>query len=118
MVEQISFVMKLKSRLPTLYIKCHVELHLLWNLKLNKNATAFGEKIHRQSDILWALPIVMAKMKDGSYRFCLDYRKLNGVTIKDSHPLPRKDDSLDVLGEMDFGRLIWILKINLNSIHY
>lgn len=46
----------------------------------------------------WAAPIVMVKKKDGTYRFCVDYRKLNGITIKDAHPLPRVDDSLDALG--------------------
>ena len=35
--------------------------------------------------------------KDGSLRYCVDYRKLNDVTEKDSYPLPRIDDSLDTL---------------------
>ena len=45
----------------------------------------------------WASPIVLIKKKDGKYRFCVDYRKLNNVTKKDAHPLPRLDDLLDAL---------------------
>ena len=45
----------------------------------------------------WASGIVMVTKKDGSKRFCVDYRKLNDVTTKDAYPLPRIDDSLDQL---------------------
>jgi hypothetical protein len=48
----------------------------------------------------WASNVVIVKKKDGSLRFCVDYRQLNEGTIKDSYPwaLPRIDDCLDCLG--------------------
>uniref|UniRef100_A0A5S6Q9K0 RNA-directed DNA polymerase n=1 Tax=Trichuris muris TaxID=70415 RepID=A0A5S6Q9K0_TRIMR len=46
----------------------------------------------------WASSIVLVRKKDGTFRFCVDYRKLNDVTRKDAHPLPRIDDTLESLG--------------------
>ena len=51
----------------------------------------------KSSSSPWASPIVLVKKKDGKYRFCVDYRKLNQVTKKDAHPLPKIDDWLDAL---------------------
>ena len=46
----------------------------------------------------WSSPAIMVPKKNGGIRFCIDYRRLNEVTIPDSMPLPRCDDSLDALG--------------------
>ena len=51
----------------------------------------------QQSDSPWSSPVVLVKKKDGSVRFCVDYRKVNSVTRKDAYPLPRVDDTLDTL---------------------
>uniref|UniRef100_A0A6G5A908 Putative tick transposon n=1 Tax=Rhipicephalus microplus TaxID=6941 RepID=A0A6G5A908_RHIMP len=45
----------------------------------------------------WASPVVLVKKKDGTWRFCVDYRHLNKITRKDLYPLPRIDDALDCL---------------------
>ncbi|UYV64710.1 K02A2.6-like, partial [Cordylochernes scorpioides] len=45
----------------------------------------------------WASPIILVKKKNGTFRFCVDYRNLNSVTVKDQYPLPRIDDCFDSL---------------------
>ena len=46
----------------------------------------------------WSSPVVLVRKKNGEIRFCVDFRYLNSVTIKDAFPLPRIDDTLDALG--------------------
>ena len=54
----------------------------------------------------WGASAVFAKKKDGSLRLCIDYRKLNRVTIKNKYPLPRIDDLFDQLrGSLFFSKI-------------
>ena len=58
------------------------------------------------SDSPWSSPPVLVRKKDGSVRFCIDYRKLNEVTVADKYPLPRIDDVLDELNRGVFFSVI------------
>nr|GEY85422.1 putative reverse transcriptase domain-containing protein [Tanacetum cinerariifolium] len=51
----------------------------------------------RPSSSPWGAPILFVKKKDGSFRMCIDYRKLNKLTMKNRYPLPRIDDLFDQL---------------------
>lgn len=57
-----------------------------------------AREVIQPSNSPWASPVVLAQKKDGTYRFCVDYRKLNFVTRKDAYPLPRIDETLEALG--------------------
>jgi len=45
----------------------------------------------------WSSPVCMVRKKDGSYRYCVDYRRMNSVTIKDAFHVPDVKDALDSL---------------------
>ena len=62
------------------------------HLKLMLDAGAI-----RPSNSPWCNAVVLVRKKDGSLRFCIDFRQLNALTKKDSHPLPRICEMLDSL---------------------
>ena len=47
----------------------------------------------------WESPVLFVPKKDCKLRFCIDYRRLNSVTVKDSYPIPRMDECIDSLGK-------------------
>ena len=58
----------------------------------------------------WSSPVVLVTKKDGSIRFCVDYRVLNSLTVKDAYPIPRVDECLDALSGSK-----WYSSMDLNS---
>src|SRR5438445_8177084 len=66
--------------------------------------------IIKKSEGPWSSPVVIVTKKDGSARFCIDYRKVNNITITDAHPLPRIDDLLEQFREAN-----WFSSIDLAS---
>lgn len=64
----------------------------------------------RESCSPWAAPIVLVRKKDGRWRFCVDYRKLNAVTHKDTFPLPRIEETLTGLSKSE-----WFSTLDLAS---
>ena len=69
----------------------------------------------------WSSPVVMVRKKDGSHRFCVDYRGLNSVTKADNFPLPRIDDLLDQCGgasyfsTLDLASGFWQIRVEPQS---
>jgi hypothetical protein len=54
----------------------------------------------------WGAPILFVRKKDGKLLLCIDYRKLNKMTIKNRYPLPRIDDMFDqVRGATIFSKI-------------
>jgi len=49
------------------------------------------------SNSSWASPVCLFKKKDSTFRFCIDYRRVNAVTKKDSYPIPDIQDAFDNL---------------------
>ena len=66
--------------------------------------------IIKPSSSPWASSIVLVSKRDGSYRYYIDYRKVNDLTHKHSYPLPRIDSTLEALS-----RAAWFSTLDLKS---
>ena len=56
--------------------------------------TMLQQGVVKPSHSPWSSPVVLVEKKDGTKRFCVDYRRLNAVTKLDVFPLPRIDGTL------------------------
>ncbi|XP_071478188.1 uncharacterized protein [Diadema antillarum] len=74
--------------------------------------------VTRESFSPYASPVVLVRKKDGSLRFCIDFRKLNQKTVRDSYALPRIDETLQMMqgatwfSSLDLKSGYWQLEIN------
>ena len=76
----------------------------------------------RRFESQWASAVVLVRKKDGSLRFCIDLRKLNSRTVKDTYSIPRIEDSLDSLNgsciftSIDLKAGYWQVELDEDSI--
>jgi hypothetical protein len=79
------------------------------------------ENVIEECESPWAAPVVMVPKKDGSIRLCVDFRRLNAVTVADSYPLPRLDDLIHSTTQAKFMTTIDLRagyhQINVKSAH-
>ena len=72
----------------------------------------------------WCNAVVLARKKDGTLRFCIDFRRLNDHTRKDSYPLPRTNETMESLVRarifscMDLKSGFWQVKMSEDSRQY
>ena len=80
-----------------------------------------GSSLSQGVVVPWASPIVLVQKKDGRTRFCVDYHKLNHLTKLDEFPLPRIDETLDLLAgakyftTLDLASGYWQVPMELTS---
>lgn len=74
-----------------------------------------------EAECEWASPILFVPKPDGTIRFCVDYRRLNAMTVRDSYPIPRMDECIDSLGDatiytaLDANCGYWQIEIDEND---
>ena len=102
---------------------CRIAPPLVEEVRKNIQEMLDGGAI-RPSQSPWCNAVVLVRKKDGSLRFCIDFRKLNDRTRKDSFPLPRVQESMEAMvGARHFSCVdlksgFWQVKMNEESRQY
>ena len=72
----------------------------------------------------WCNVVVLVRKKDGSLHFCINFRRLNTLAVKDSHPLPRICETLESLAQaahystFDLNSGFWLVPMDEESKQY
>ena len=83
----------------------------------------YSHKLARDSTSEYAAPITLVPKPDGTWRFCVDYRKLNSITHEAKYPLPRVEDCLDQLrgarffSKIDLRSGYWQTRVHPEDVH-
>lgn len=112
----VQHVLNVKDSVPIKQVLRRIPIHMREEVdRILEDMKAQG--IIEEPRSAWVSPAVIVRKKNGTLRFCVDYRKLNNITVKDSYPLPRIDDILDQLSgnawfsTLDLKSGYWQLKI-------
>ncbi|CAF4553333.1 unnamed protein product, partial [Rotaria sp. Silwood2] len=84
---------------PPIYSKQYPASYKDQDIKFQETQKLLERGQIEESTSPWSSPIVLVKKKDKTMRFCIDYRRLNAITIKDAFPLPRIDEIFDQLSD-------------------
>ena len=101
--------------------KCPLAQREIIDTELDK---MLAQKVIEPSDSPWSAPICLVKKSDGTYRFAIDFRGLNSVTVKDAYPLPNIRQIFDTLSgskwynTIDLASGYWQLQMEPNSKKY
>ena len=87
---------------PPIYSKQYIASHKDQQVKSQETQKLLDRGQIEESSSPWSSPVVLVRKKDKTMRFCIDYRRLNSITIKDAFPLPRIDEIFDQLTDAKY----------------